>query len=222
MKKTFIIPIVIVIILVLVLIGWQFFQKKSSEGGTCKNNKNCLEGLKCVTNICSSGKVGSPCLNKNDCQTGFCVGNKCTEGKEGDPCNTAQDCQEISLCKNSTCLKISELPDEETFKIYFTDMGLGNLPTGGQLPMDLKENVDVFNRGEQICLYGTIVKEVTVATAIYKPATKTFVIEKMSYPRSLTEGGFAGCGTLDIPAGKYEYKAYVGDALVALFPFEVR
>jgi hypothetical protein len=198
MKKTFIILVVVVIILVLAVVGWQFLFKKSNEGGSCKNDKNCLEGLKCVNNICYSGK-------------------------EGDPCNTYQDCQEISLCKNSKCLKISEQSNEETFNEYFTDIGLGILPPGGELPMDLHQNVEVFSRGGgQLCLYGTLTKDSSVATAIYDSAKKKYVAEKTAYPKTLEKGGFAGCSPVDMAAGKYEYKVYIGDTLVALLPFEVQ
>jgi len=222
MKKVLIVVIILIIaILVFWVFGRQFLLKKSMEGEFCKSDRNCQQNLKCITNICSSGKTGSPCISKNDCQTNFCIKNKCTEGKDGDPCDTSNDCQKISLCKNSKCLGISEQPNEETFKEYFSDMGLGILPPEGKLPMDLQQNVDIFKRGEQICTYGTIIKEVLIQSAIYNPSAKKFAIEKGGYPKPLTQGGFAGCGPIDIAKGKYEYKIYVNDILVALFPFEI-
>lgn len=39
---------------------------------------------------------------------------------------------------------------------------------------------------------------------------------------ALLKGSFGGWDPLDIPAGKYEYKVFVGDVLVAILPFEVR
>ena len=35
-------------------------------------------------------------------------------------------------------------------------------------------------------------------------------------------GGFASGGTLSLPPGKYEYKVYVDQVLVGIFPFEMR
>jgi len=116
----------------------------------------------------------------------------------------------------------SEQPDEATFKKYFSDIGLGKLPADGKLPQDLQRNINVFVSGDKICLYGTVTQEVQISTAIYDLGTKKFIGEKQTYPKPLQKGNFAGCGPLDLPAGKYEYKVYVGDVLVAIFPFEVR
>lgn len=196
MKKSSLILIVVIIILVLGFAGWWFLFKKSGEGGSCVTTKNCLEGLKCINKICYSGK-------------------------EGDPCNTYEDCQEISLCHNSKCLKISERPDEETFNEYFTDIGLGILPPGGELPMDLHQNVEIFTRGGgQLCLYGTLIKDASPLTVIYDSVKKKSV--KTINPKTLSKGGFTSCTPADIVVGKYEYKVYIGDTLVALLPFEVQ
>jgi len=91
MKKSFIIPIIILVILALGFLGWQSLSKKSAEDESCKSEKNCQTGLKCINNICSSGKAGSVCLSKADCFTSFCVEGKCTDGKKGDACATKAD-----------------------------------------------------------------------------------------------------------------------------------
>jgi hypothetical protein len=84
MKKSFIIPIIILVILIVVsvlgLLGWQFLLKKSTEGGSCKSENNCQTGLKCINNVCSSGKVGSACLTYKDCEKGlFCKNKVCSQ-----------------------------------------------------------------------------------------------------------------------------------------------
>jgi hypothetical protein len=47
------------------------------------------------------------------------------------------------------------------------------------------------------------------------------VIEEGGLPKPMT-GGFARWKPLTISVGTYEYKVYVTDVLVAVFPFEVR
>ncbi|MCX6765942.1 MAG: hypothetical protein NT136_03210 [Candidatus Moranbacteria bacterium] len=51
----------------------------SVEGGNCTTNTNCETGLKCISNKCSSGKVGSVCATYKDCNTGlYCVKSVCS------------------------------------------------------------------------------------------------------------------------------------------------
>jgi len=115
---------------------------------------------------------------------------------------------------------LSEEPDQATFSKYFKDMGLGKLPPGGQLPLDLQQNVAIFSQGDLICLYGTVIQEVQISARNYNVATKQSV-DAGAPPAPLKLGGFGGSSTLNLSAGKYEYKVYVGDVLVAVFPFEV-
>ena len=115
---------------------------------------------------------------------------------------------------------LSEEPDQATFSIYFKDMGLGKLPAGGKLPQDLQQNVTIFSSGDLISLYGTVIQEVQISARCYSVATKQSV-DAGAPPAPLKVGGFGGSSTLNLLAGKYEYKVYVGDVLVAVFPFEV-
>lgn len=64
-------------------------------------------------------------------------------------------------------IEISEQPDEKTFKEYFSDIGLGKLSAGGEFPHDIQQNINIFSPDDQICLYGTIIKEITISTAIF-------------------------------------------------------
>ena len=118
--------------------------------------------------------------------------------------------------------EIFEQPDEATFKEYFSDMGLGKMPAGGKLPQDLQRNANIFVLGDKICIYCTVIQEVQISTLIYDLGSKKPVGKKQAYPKPLSKGRFAGCSPADLSAGKYEYKIYVGDVLIAIFPFEVR
>ncbi|RJX22320.1 MAG: hypothetical protein C4575_01790, partial [Desulforudis sp.] len=92
-------------------------------------------------------------------------------------------------------------PDEAVYRSYFAELGLGKLPVGGQLPQDLQRGVKVFAPGDQVCLYGTIVREVTVSYEIYDLKSNKPSGRKGGYPRSLLPGGFAGAEGLDLPPG---------------------
>ena len=115
---------------------------------------------------------------------------------------------------------LSEQPDTATFQIYFSELGLGKIPADGKFPQDLQRNTTVFTAGDQICLYGNIILECQLRNTVYDVGAKK-VINEGGLPKPMS-GGFAGWEPLTIPIGKYEYKVYVTDVLVAVFPFEVR
>ncbi|HNY18927.1 MAG TPA: hypothetical protein PLQ28_06665 [Flexilinea sp.] len=122
--------------------------------------------------------------------------------------------------KTTSAPASSEQPDEAMFKKYFSELGLGKIPPGGQLPLGLEKNATVFTSGDQIGLYGNILVECSPRNIIYDPQAQKTVREG-GFPKPM-KGGFAGGEALDLPAGKYEYKVYVDDTLVAVFPFEVK
>ena len=98
---------------------------------------------------------------------------------------------------------------------------MGKVPPGVKdFPTDLQKNATVFTAGDQICLYGEIILECQLRNTIYDVAADK-VVNEGGLPKPMM-GGFAGWEPLTIPVGKYEYKVYVGDVLVAVFPFEVR
>ena len=134
MKKTFVIIIIVVIVLVLGFFGWQFLFKKSSENGSCKSANNCEEGLKCVGNICSSGKAGSVCAVSKDCSSSFCVKGKCTEGKKGEVCSTYKDCEKGLFCQKEIC---SAPPSYSQYfnKIVISKMKVGIPPGPDNMPV---------------------------------------------------------------------------------------
>jgi hypothetical protein len=123
----------------------------------------------------------------------------------------------------------SEQPDKTTYDNYFLNqpapMGIGKLT--GTVPQDLQQNVTLFAIGDQIVLYGNIIKECQQPRyAIYDVQAKKVIKEgALSFPpmkSGFDAVGFVSIDTLDIPVGKYEYKVYVSDVFVAVFPFEVR
>lgn len=116
---------------------------------------------------------------------------------------------------------LSEQPDAATFQKYFSELGIGKMPAEVKNPpLDLQPNVSVFTAGDQICLYGTIIQECQLRNAVYDVGAKK-VIKEGGLPKPMT-GSFAGWEPVDLPVGKYEYKIYVDDILVGVFPFEVR
>ena len=224
MKSNTIWVIAIVVILVIGgIFAWQAVSKKSGEGGQCKTDKNCEAGLKCIMNICSSGGVGSVCLNKADCKSGFCVNQKCTEGKEGDPCISYKDCNGL-LCVNSVCSKFSEKPDQAMFKEYFSVLRLGKVTEWPKEGPPIFQETNIFKLGDQICLDATVLKDVKPEAEIYNPYEEVVVVPRMAGGPGFKKGGNIGCSSMpsELSAGKkYEYKVYVGDTLVAVLPFEV-
>ena len=112
-----------------------------------------------------------------------------------------------------------EEPDMATFNKYFMNMGLGRMPPDAKSPQELQRNVAAFTAGDQLTLYGTVIQEVQISAKYYSVATKQSA--NAPAPPTLKVGGFASSSILDLPIGKYEYKVYVGDVLVGVFPFEV-
>jgi hypothetical protein len=102
--KKILLPIILLILLVGAsgVGGWHFFLRKLPEGNACKSDSRCESGLKCISQVCSSGQAGSVCSQKTDCKTEFCVNGKCTEGEKGNACSQKTDCK-TNLCVNSIC-----------------------------------------------------------------------------------------------------------------------
>jgi len=239
MKKSFIIPIIILVILALGFLGWQFLLKKSAEGGSCKSEKNCQTGLKCINKICSSGKAGSVCLSKADCLTPFCVEGKCTEGKRGDSCankadcltnycvnaectegkkddacSTYKDCEKGLFCKKGVC---SEPPSYSQYfnKIVISKMKLGMPPGPNNIPVPTTE----FETTDAIEIDFVGVKSTAKGEAYYEvidPITGEVVFTSSGYKMKL-EGRDIGTGS-DLPRivgeGEFDLNIYYNDEMV--------
>lgn len=116
---------------------------------------------------------------------------------------------------------LSEQPDTATFQKYFSEMGLGKMQADAKSPQDIQRNVAAFTAGDIFTLYGTVIQEVQISAKYYDAATKQSA-DAPAPPTPLGVGGFASSSNFIPPVGKYEFKVYVGDILVAVFPFEVR
>lgn len=239
MKKSFVIPIIILVILVLGFLGWEFLLKKSAEGGDCKSEKDCQTGLKCINNICSSGKAGSPCVAKTDCLTSFCVegrctegekgdfcvsktdcltnycvNSKCTEGKKNDACLTYKDCEKGLFCKKEVC---SEPPSYSQYfnKIVISKMKLGMPPGPNNIPVPTTE----FKTTDAIEIDFVGVKSTTVGEFYYEAAdlvTGEVVFTTSGYRQTL-KGMDTGTGS-DLPnkvgEGEFDLNIYYNDELI--------
>ena len=214
MKKSFIILIVVLVILALGFLGWQFLLKKRVEGGSCKSEKNCQTGLKCINNICSSGKGGSVCLSKADCLTDYCVNGKCTEGKKGDACLTYKDCEKGLFCKKEVC---SEPPSYSQYfnKIVISKMKLGIPPGPDNMPIPTTE----FKTTDAIEIDFSGVKSTTKGEAYYEaidPITGEVVFTSSGYKVKL-EGRDISTGS-DLPRvvgkGEFDLNIYYNDEMV--------
>lgn len=214
MKKSFIVPIIILVILVLGFLGWQFLLKKSVAGGSCKSANNCETGLKCINNICSSGKTGSVCLSKTDCLTPFCAGGKCTDGKKGEVCATYKDCEKGLFCQKAVC---SEPPSYSQYfnKIVISKMKVGMPPGPNNMPVVTTE----FKTNDAIEIDFTGVKSATQGEAYYEvinPITGEVVFSSSSYKVKL-EGRDTGTGS-DLPrivgVGEFDLNIYYNDEMV--------
>jgi len=115
-------------------------------------------------------------------------------------------------------------PGESVFKDYFGELGLGKLPSGGNLPADLKKDDKIFiSYGlDQIVIYGNLLKDAKLSNAIYDKSSGKNIREKAEFPVLIKKGGFAGSEPVNLPPGMYEYKIWIGDNLVGVFSFEVK
>lgn len=239
MKKSFVISIVVLVILALGFLGWQSLSKKSAEGESCKFEKNCQTGLKCINNICSSGKAGSACLSKTDCLTLFCVEGKCTEGKKGDACVTKADCL-TNYCVNSKCTEgkkddvcltykdcekglfcqkgvCSEPPSYSQYfdRIVISKMKSGMPPGPDNIPIPTTE----FKTTDAIEIDLVGVKSTTIGEFYYEvvdQVTGEVVFTTSGYKQKL-EGGNTGTGS-DLPRvvgeGEFDLNIYYNDEMV--------
>jgi hypothetical protein len=239
MKKSFIIPIIILVILALGFLGWQSLAKKSAEGGSCKSDNNCQTGLRCINNICSSGKAGSVCVNKTDCLTPFCVegkcaegkrgdscitkvdcltnycvNGKCTEGKKDDTCSTYKDCEKGLFCKKEVC---SEPPSYSQYfnKIVVSKMKVGMPPGPNNIPVPTTE----FKTTDAIEIDLVGVKQTTIGEFYYEAVdqvTGEVVFTTSGYKQKL-EGRDTGTGS-DLPRilgkGEFDLNIYYNDEMV--------
>jgi cytoskeletal protein RodZ len=123
----------------------------------------------------------------------------------------------------------SEQPNKTKFNEYFTSLTLGKLAIGRQVgpPNDIPTDTTEFDKTtDQFCV--NMVTKKAVPLGSYVESTYTVSTKqsnnptKTASPRELSQGGSIGCETLDLAAGKYEYKAYINDILVVDLAYTVK
>jgi len=127
----------------------------------------------------------------------------------------------------SANITLSEQPNKTKYDEYLSDIYLGKMAIGKTIGTDgFPTATNIFTNGtDQFCTMMTLKKAVIsgkTAVAIYDTVTKQDNQPKTVFPRELKVGGNGGCGDLTQLPGKYEYKLYFDDVLVAVLPFEVK
>lgn len=169
--------------------GWYYFLKKSPEGGKCRNESLCVQGLKCVNKICSSGKVGSGCVTYKDCESGL-------------------------LCTKSICTK---KPDYSKYfeKVIISKIK----PGSGPGPNNPETVTTTFTMADAIEIDFVGVKATTVGAFYYEivDATSGEISRSSQNEQTLQlSGQDRGTGTsLDnVSPGQYDLNIYFKDELV--------
>jgi hypothetical protein len=142
-------------------------------------------------------------------------------------CKTAVD-------ETQSTWQLSGQPDKAKYDEYFTEFYLGKLPLGQQMPlgspgspgMPIKTAVFIASE-DQFCPVGTLKKGIPSGSdcyiAVYDTVAKKDFVSKAIIPNINSAGGFGwNEDPIGFPKGKYEYKLYIDDALVAVVPFEVK
>lgn len=127
---------------------------------------------------------------------------------------------------------LSEQPDKGKFNEYFTNIFIAKLPAGAEFDPRAIIKTKVFSAGEQFCTSMDMKKQIpanTLSSAVYDVNTKQDAVPRgAAFPQALgpnpgeSMGNSIGCQSLEQTIGKYEYKIYINDSLVAVLPFEVK
>jgi hypothetical protein len=193
MKKTLF--IFGVIAAALVLAGAGCAPKPSQEGEACNAKKVCAQGLKCISNLCSSGKVGSPCVNYKDCQSGL-------------------------YCLKSVC---SNPPSYQKYfsKITIAKMKQGMPPGPNNMPVPATE----FKTTDAIEIDVVATKEAVDGTFYYELINSTTGEMEMTsaeYKQKVMQGNWGtGFGIPGNLAGDYDLNVYFNDELIFTAPITI-
>ncbi|MCL4377109.1 MAG: hypothetical protein M1409_01815 [Actinobacteria bacterium] len=132
---------------------------------------------------------------------------------------------ETTSAETQSTEQLSEQPNKAKYDEYFTDFYLGKLPKGTDAnPSNVPVKTTVFTSEDQFCSVWTQKKDIPAGSfsgAIYDTVAKKDFQPKTVFGMAITAGGHMGSQPLTCPPGKYEYKLYIDDVLVAVIPFEV-
>lgn len=122
---------------------------------------------------------------------------------------------------------LSEQPNMAKYNEYLSDIYLGKMAIGKKIgPDGFPIKTNIFAGGaDQFCTMMVLKKTIAsghIAIATYDAVLKQDNSPKMVFPVELKAGGSGGCSNLTQTTGKYEYKLYIDDVLVAVLPFEVK
>lgn len=121
---------------------------------------------------------------------------------------------------------LSEQPNEAKFNEFFTSIFLAKLPAGAKFEPSKIVRTRAFSVGEQFCMSINMKKQIpadTFSSAVYDVNAKQEIQPRGgAFPQAMGPGNSTGCQSLDQSVGKYEYKFYLNDDLVAVLPFEVK
>ncbi|MDD4333194.1 MAG: hypothetical protein PHT51_03720 [Patescibacteria group bacterium] len=122
--------------------------------------------------------------------------------------------------------KLSEQPNKDKYDEFFSEVYIAKLPVGAEFNPWKIEKTKIFAAGEQFCTSMNIKKQIpadSLSTAIYDVNAKQDIKPRMgTFPQALGPGNSTGCEPVIETGGKYEYKIYLGDIVVAVIPFEVK
>jgi hypothetical protein len=127
---------------------------------------------------------------------------------------------------------LSEQPDKGKFNEYFTNINLAKLPAGAEFDPQKIVKTKIFAAVEQFCINMDMIKQIpanTLSSAVYDVNAKQDAQPRSgTFPQTLgpgpgqNMGNTVSCAPLEQAVGKYEYKIYINDSLVAVLPFEVK
>ncbi|MFA5747023.1 MAG: hypothetical protein WC926_03015 [Candidatus Paceibacterota bacterium] len=198
--------LVLAVLIMAIFGGWYFFTKKSPEGGPCSGDANCQNGLRCVNNICSSGNLGSACVQKGDCITGDCVLGKCSNAIPAAQCSNYKECSDGLFCIKGSCVA------PQNYTKYFSRVVVAKMkpglpagvtnPTVSETDFKTSDDIEIDFFGVQPDSKGEIYYEFINAT------TGETAMSSEAYPKRI-EGYDQGMGMdMPVPAGSYDVNVY--------------
>lgn len=180
----------------LILLGVGCKAKPSQVGEACNAKQICAESLKCINNLCSSGKVSEACVNYKDCQSGlYCI---------------------KAACSNPPSYK------KYFSKITIAKMKQGTPPGPNNMPVPSTE----FKTSDAIEIDVTMAtKEAAGGTFYYELINSTTGETEMStaeYKQKIIQGNWGtGFGIPGNLVGDYDMNIYFNDELIFTTPITI-